>query len=148
MTSTASDRLHALDAVRAMALLAGIVLHASMSFFLPIPVRDSSSSTALAVVFYVIHAFRMSLFFLIAGFFGRFLLERRGVRGFVKDRAKRILVPMIVGWAVLAPAIVAILAKGFERAIAKEPSAAAGASAGPQGFPLMHLWFLYYLATF
>jgi len=27
------DRLHALDAVRAFALLAGIVLHASMSFF-------------------------------------------------------------------------------------------------------------------
>ena len=148
MTVTASDRLHALDAVRAMALLAGIVLHAAMSFFLPIPVRDASSSTALAVAFYVIHAFRMSLFFLIAGFFGRLLLERRGVRGFVKDRAKRILLPMVVGWVVLAPAILAILAKGYERTLAKEPSAAAGAAAGPEGFPLMHLWFLYVLALF
>ncbi len=148
MTATASDRLHALDAVRAMALLAGIVLHASMSFFLPIPVRDASSSTALAVSFYVIHAFRMSLFFLIAGFFGRFLLERRGVRGFVKDRAKRILVPMVAGWAVLAPAVIAILAKGYERTLASEPPAAAGTEAAPQGFPLLHLWFLYYLAIF
>ena len=134
MTVTASDRLHALDAVRAMALLAGIVLHAAMSFFLPIPVRDASSSTALAVAFYVIHAFRMSLFFLIAGFFGRLLLERRGVRGFVKDRAKRILVPMVAGWAVLAPAVIAILAKGYERTLASEPPAAAGTEAAPQGF--------------
>ncbi len=148
MTATASARLHALDAVRALALLAGIVLHAAMSFFLPTPVRDASSSTALAVVFFVIHAFRMSLFFLIAGFFARFLLERHGVRGFVKDRAKRIVVPMVAGWTVLAPAILAILAKGYERTIAKEPSAAAGAAAAPQGFPLMHLWFLYYLALF
>ena len=31
------ERLHALDAVRAFALLSGIVLHATMSFFLPIP---------------------------------------------------------------------------------------------------------------
>jgi len=148
MTATASERIHALDAVRAMALLAGILLHAAMSFFLPIPVRDVSSSTALAVAFYVIHAFRMSLFFLVAGFFGRFLLERRGVRGFVKDRAKRILVPMIVGWVVLAPAIIALLAKGYERTFANEPPAAAGSAAGPEGFPLLHLWFLYDLALF
>ena len=148
MNPTASDRHHALDAVRALALLAGIVLHASMSFFLPIPVRDVSPSTALAVGFYVIHAFRMSLFFLIAGFFGRLLLERRGARGFVKDRAKRILVPMVVGWAVLAPAIIAILAKGYERTMADAPPVAGGAGAGPEGFPLLHLWFLYYLSLF
>lgn len=148
MTATPSDRLHALDAVRALALLAGIVLHATMSFFLPIPVRDASPSTTLAAAFYVIHAFRMSLFFLIAGFFGRFLLERRGVRGFVKDRAKRILLPLVVGWVVLAPAIIAILAKGYERTLAKEPSAASGSATGPHGFPLLHLWFLYCLALF
>ena len=30
---TTQERLHALDAVRAFALLAGIVLHADLSFF-------------------------------------------------------------------------------------------------------------------
>ena len=90
-------RLHALDAARAFALLLGIVLHATMSFFMFIPVQDPSQSTTLAVTFYVIHVFRMSLFFLLAGFFAHLVLHRRGTRAFAKDRAKRILVPMIVG---------------------------------------------------
>ena len=61
-----SERFHALDAARGFALLLGIVLHATMSFFLPIPAQDSSPSTTLAFGFYVIHSFRMSLFFLLA----------------------------------------------------------------------------------
>ena len=80
---TTPDRLHALDAVRAGALLLGIVLHATMSFFFVVPARDVSQSTTLAVTFFVIHTFRMTLFFVIAGFFGRLLLQRRGVRGFL-----------------------------------------------------------------
>ena len=36
---TQNDRFHALDAARGFALLLGIVLHATMSFFLPIPAR-------------------------------------------------------------------------------------------------------------
>ena len=57
---TTQDRFHALDAVRAFALLAGIVLHATMSFFIFIPAQDVSQSTTLGVAFYVIHMFRMS----------------------------------------------------------------------------------------
>jgi glucan biosynthesis protein C len=56
-----NERLHALDAVRAFALLAGIVLHATMSFMpgltaLGFP-ADSSQSTTLQTVFYVIMCF-------------------------------------------------------------------------------------------
>ena len=72
---TTPDRLHALDAVRAGALLLGIVLHATMSFFFVVPARDVSQGAAPAVAFFVIHTFRMTLFFVIAGFFGR-LLEK------------------------------------------------------------------------
>ena len=36
-----SGRLHAMDSARGLALLLGIVLHATMSFFLVIPARDS-----------------------------------------------------------------------------------------------------------
>ena len=94
---TAQDRLHALDAVRAFALLAGIVLHATMSFFLSIPAHDVSQSDTLANTFFVIHTFRMTTFFVVAGLFARLLLERRGTRGFIADRAKRILGPR-PGW--------------------------------------------------
>ena len=54
-----SHRLHALDAARGFALLLGIVLHATMSFFTIIPAQDVSQSTTLAVTFYVIHLCRL-----------------------------------------------------------------------------------------
>ena len=149
MTAPLQDRFHALDAARAFALLLGIVLHATMSFFLPIPVQDGSHSGALAITFYVIHTFRMSLFFLIAGFFAHLLLHRRGARAFVRDRARRIVVPMTVGWLVLAPLTVAIMIVGFTRTFPGGPPPGIDAAAmAPQGFPLTHLWFLYYLCIF
>lgn len=147
MTATArpDERLHALDAVRGAALLLGIVLHATMSFFFVIPARDDSQSTALAVLFYAIHTFRLSLFFLIAGFFGHLVYHRRGMRAFAKDRARRIVVPLTVGWLLLAPPTIAAVAWGLSRTF---PTAASGSAQAlpPQGFPLVHLWFLYYLA--
>lgn len=146
---TTSPRLHALDAARALALLLGIVLHATMSFFLPFPAVDSSQSTALAGTFYVIHMFRMSLFFVIAGYFARLALDRSGPRAFIKDRAKRILVPLIAGWVLLAPAIIAIMIWGMRRSFPEADLAAGGPDgAGADGFPLTHLWFLYYLSLF
>jgi ABC-type multidrug transport system ATPase subunit/peptidoglycan/LPS O-acetylase OafA/YrhL len=144
------ERLHALDAVRAFALLAGIVLHATMSFFLPIPAHDVSQSATLAVLFFLIHAWRMTTFFVIAGLFARLVILRRGTRGFVADRAKRILAPLLVGWVILAPLTIAATIWGVMRsadpaiaaAIQNPPVAPAGA------FPLTHLWFLYYLVIF
>ena len=97
------ERLHALDAVRAFALLSGIVLHATMSFFLPIPAHDVSQSATLGVLFFLIHTWRMTTFFIVAGLFARLVIARRGTRGFIADRAKRILVPLTVGWVILAP---------------------------------------------
>lgn len=144
-----SARIHALDAARAWALLLGIVLHATMSFFLPVPAQDVSQSSSLSISFYVIHVFRMSLFFLIAGFFAHMLFHRRGLRAFVKDRAKRIVVPMTAGWLVLAPMTIAIVIWGFMRTFPGGlPDDADPAALISQGLPLTHLWFLYYLCIF
>jgi glucans biosynthesis protein C len=68
----APGRLHALDAVREGALLLGIVYHASYSF-VPAPtkfsfVEDNHRSLALGVLVFTTHVFRMTPFFLIAGF--------------------------------------------------------------------------------
>lgn len=84
---TGDHRLHSLDAARAIALLCGIVLHATMSFSRDwtgtgMPIVDASPSDALQGVFHVLHSFRMLLFFLMAGFFGNLLLQRRGTSGF------------------------------------------------------------------
>jgi glucans biosynthesis protein C len=89
----APERLHALDAVRGCALLLGIVLHATLSF-MPTPTRiwiiqDNHPSLTLAVLFFAIHVFRMTTFFLIAGFFAHMSFHRRGAGDFIKDRLQR-----------------------------------------------------------
>ncbi len=143
------DRLHSLDAVRAGALLLGIVLHGTMSFMPSLatmgwPIVDNSPSETLQTVFFVIHIFRMTAFFAIAGFFGHLLFHRRGAQGFIKDRSKRVLVPLVIGWLVLMPAVTVIFVWALMRAgMPLDP---------PQrpdtlfAVPLMHLWFLYVLA--
>jgi hypothetical protein len=141
-----TDRLHALDAVRAFALLAGIVLHATMSFFTFLPAQDTSQSTTLAVLFYVIHIFRMSVFYVIAGFFAHLVLQRKGVRTFLVERSKRIVGPMVIGWIILAPSVLIVVGWGLSKTFPQQ--AADGPSMPFPGLPLVHLWFLYYLCLF
>jgi len=147
---SSQERMHALDAVRAFALLSGIVLHATMSFFLPIPAHDVSQSATLKVLFFLIHTWRMTTFFIVAGLFARLVIARRGTRGFISDRAKRILVPLTVGWIIFAPLTLVALIWGVTRSA--DPATVAAVShpsAVPAGaFPLVHLWFLYYLCIF
>src|SRR5262249_50102666 len=73
-------------------------------------------------------------------------------RGFVADRSKRILAPLVVGWVILAPLTIGALIWGVMRtadpAAREAMSAAAAAGGGFGAFPLVHLWFLYYLGVF
>jgi glucan biosynthesis protein C len=143
------ERLHALDAARAGALLLGLVLHATMSF-LPGQqvwmVRDEES-TLLGVLFFVPHIFRMALFFVLAGFFARLSLQRRGLGPFVKDRLKRIAVPLVTFWPVLFGVIAVVFVWGVTRQYGAEAASQIPQPEGSvlQTFPLTHLWFLYVL---
>jgi glucan biosynthesis protein C len=141
--SAAPERLHALDAVRGFALLLGVVYHATISF-IPSPTRiwiveDSHRSVALALLFFVIHVFRMTTFFLIAGFFAHMSFHRRGAKNFIRDRLKRIALPLLLGWPLVFAAIVAV---GAWAATPSPPW-----PTFPR-FPLTHLWFLYVLLEF
>jgi peptidoglycan/LPS O-acetylase OafA/YrhL len=160
-----ADRLHALDAVRAYALLLGVVLHGAAAFLqgFPIPMWLDRPSDGAPVIYYVIHMFRMSAFFLIAGFFARVLVERRGVKAFVKDRAKRVALPLVlfsvvVGLTAALGFVLGALPHGvdFLMSLVQTAQPQAGAAPAPQaaaagaagGFNLGHLWFLYYLLIF
>jgi len=150
----AHERLHALDAVRGFALLLGIVFHAAASFLVAPKqvwlVTDNDPSVALTVFFYVAHMFRMATFFLIAGFFARLLYHRRGERGFVRDRLRRIGLPLLAGWPILVAALAGCLIWGawVTNGGKLPPPPPPDPHAPPLAFPLTHLWFLYVLLWF
>ena len=105
------ERLHALDNLRAVAMLLGIVLHAALSFMtLPIPwiARDAGGSLGFDLMVGVIHGFRMQLFFFLAGYFGHLLWQRLGMKEFLKQRWRRIGIPFLLGMVTLVPLIIVV----------------------------------------
>src|SRR5689334_18139169 len=96
----ASPRLEGLDALRGIAAVPVIMLHASMPYLLlPMkgliwPTRDARPSELVDAVGWAIEGFIMPLFFLLAGLFAAGLLDRLGPAQFLKHRARRLLVPM------------------------------------------------------
>jgi glucans biosynthesis protein C len=144
-----SERLHALDAVRGGALLLGIVLHATLSFVPASPrfwiIQDTHPSVTLGLLSFTIHVFRMTTFFLMAGFFARMSFHRRGSWGFVRDRLQRIGLPLVIGWPlVFMPiALIVIWASHFPNGGPIHPTS--GWLPALPKFPLTHLWFLYVL---
>jgi peptidoglycan/LPS O-acetylase OafA/YrhL len=139
------DRLHALDALRAFALFLGIYFHASLSFMPGLEewvVTDTSTSAAIWIVSGFSHLFRMSLFFFIAGYFARLVFHRKGWRSFVRDRAKRIGLPLLMFLPVMIPLLGLIWQWGAQQT---HKPIVAPAPLSVSNFPLTHLWFLYYL---
>ncbi|MDC8832446.1 acyltransferase family protein [Alteromonas gilva] len=153
--ATRTVRLDYLEAVRAFALLLGVVFHAGLSFmpmFIGWAVMDISTSQWIPLFTLVSHSFRMELFFLVAGFFSHMVVTRQGLRAFLISRFWRIVVPFVIGWIVLRPLLVSgwIMGAQSMRGDADVGAALLGGieslSALPQGiFVGTHLWFLYYL---
>lgn len=156
MTTTPRDnRLDYLDAVRAFALILGIVFHASLSF-LPVyigwAVMDLSTSAVVSIFTLVSHSFRMALFFLVAGFFSHMTFHSKGAHAFLKSRLVRIAIPFLVGWFILRPLLVSAWIMGGESMqgdadiLMSFVSGFASLGKIPAGlFVGSHLWFLYYL---
>ncbi len=105
-TSLADDsaRRTDLDALRGIAMLLGIVLHALLSFIpTPWPVQDTHQNSFFFIPYAAIHMFRMPLFFLISGFFTMFILQRHGLSGMVRQRVQRILFPLLLALITIIP---------------------------------------------
>jgi fucose 4-O-acetylase-like acetyltransferase len=120
--SVASPRRHDLDALRGAAMLAGIVLHGALAFF-PFPawmVQDSQTDPGMTVLVSAIHGFRMSLFFLVSGYFTTLVWRRKGLRSLWWNRAQRIFLPLMLGFLTIVPLLHAVTryanrpAKGLE----------------------------------
>src|SRR3569833_1337802 len=147
----APERLHAPDAIRGYALLLGIVLHATHTNK---PeqrhwvIVDTHPSIILTVLYFVIHVFRMTTFFLIAGFFAHMSVYRRGAFGFVKDRAQRIALPLLISWPIVFAIMVIVATWAGHLPHGGVPPARQNWSPVLPRFPLTHLWFLYVLLEF
>lgn len=147
-------RIHGMDALRAIAMLLGVILHAVIAYrVFPNATwpRDPYQWIGYDVLYLWIHSFRMQVFFLVAGFFARLLYLKTGEPAFLRHRLKRIVVPLLVGTVVLAPLSVApfFYYNYLEWQGLSVEQALAGMLEDMLGWNgLVHLWFLYYLLMF
>ena len=161
----ALDRMtpyHCLDALRGGAMLLGVVYHAAIPFTISVGVgssgdlrafTDRSQHVLFDLLAFVLHAFRMPLFFLLAGFFAHLLACRLGRPEFIANRCRRVALPLLIGMVTVVPLAQAAEAYGSAtrssthwsdpvRAMVDYFLTGTWMSAASQ--PL-HLWFLTYL---
>ena len=149
-----SPRYHHLDALRAIMMILGIVIHTAITFGTKDHsaywgITDTKSQHAVFdAIADLIHLFRMPIFFVIAGFFAAMLFFERGAKAMIQNRIKRILLPFVAAVAIILP--INILA--FSRTL----DVIASLNDIPNNYTfmsmtlgeslsMMHLWFLYYL---
>ncbi|MDP4075332.1 acyltransferase family protein [Acidovorax sp. A1169] len=152
---TPADRLHALDNLRATMMWLGIVLHVAVIHLVspsPLPWHDDRSTPVADFVTAFIHAFRMPVFFLLAGFFVALMVRRKGAAGMLHHRLRRLALPFAIFWPLLF-AVCGLLALLFLHRMARgtwglDRSLLPPSPGVPKGPSTMHLWFLWMLLWF
>lgn len=152
-----NENYYYFDALRAFMVLLGIALHGTISYGMEThgaswpfsigtqealtlwPYKDEKNHVFFDYLHNVIHIFRMPLFFVMAGFFGRFSYDKEGRLAFMHKRKKRILYPLLVFWPILfglvGLSLLPLLNLRDEVTLSYILSVS-----GP-----IHLWFLFYL---
>jgi glucans biosynthesis protein C len=133
-----NERLHHLDALRALTMVLILPAHAVAMMGL-----RGGWNDAEAAVYWLIHSFRLPPFFLVAGFFAALLVEARGTAAAVRNRLVRIGIPLVVVVVFVAPVLTLLL---IGVATADRQAGPGGLSAFTEPQP-SYVWFLWYLAT-
>jgi glucans biosynthesis protein C len=135
----------ALDNLRVVAMLLGLVVHGVLPYtatgLVGFPIRDRTRHVAADVCYFAVHDFRMQLFFLLAGFAAAALAARRGTVGLVRNRLARVALPLTLAVFTVCPLMNLL----FGRHAADRGIAWNAADVGGWVGPNFHLWFLYYL---
>lgn len=154
-----TERLHALDSLRAIMMMLGIVLHAVITYNGDDPnpiwrIRDPLNfNENLGWIGSCIHVFRMPIFMVVAGFFASLLFYERGPRWMFNNRMQRITYPFLVFVVLLFVPVVGGMSY-TANIFANSPDALSEALApftslaGLIPNRTLHLWFLYYLIMF
>ncbi len=151
-------RFHYLDNLRALAMLAGIFFHTALAHVSAVDLvwfsAHPEKSEVLSFLVWFSHLFRMPIFFLIAGFFCVFLLEKRGLTGLLVNRARRVALPFIIFWPLIVLSFYAIIVWAISNPYVTSSIIEYFFLLGqnpdiePPPMSTTHLWFLYYLCMF
>lgn len=151
-----SERVYALDALRSIMMLLGIVLHGSAAYIVTKnelwPLPDSANSLLFDLICGFIHSFRMPVFFVASGFFCALLLYKKGPNAMLINRFKRIVLPLLAFTVILGPLETFV----FTYAKAKLSQALFPLQIGWEAvmtskflpFQVGHLWFIYFLGLY
>ncbi len=138
-----ADYIYFMDPLRGILMALGVVLHSAQVFNADKSwlIYSEMSSPLAPYIVSVIHLFRMPAFFIVAGFFCLLTIKKNGPNGFLKSRANRILIPLVVTAFTLNSAQAWLLAQNgwFEFDMQRYFL---------QGQWLSHLWFLAYLFVY
>lgn len=138
-----TERFHGLDAVRGIAMLLGIVIHASLPYIEGLPKglwpSDKNTSNIIAIIFEFIHIWRMPIFFIISGFFANLVITRKSLIIWWKNRFLRLVLPAMIFFPIASITIPWIFKYGYTGNI--------NFFFSNEGQP-HHLWFLYHLFIF
>lgn len=93
MTPLPTGRLYYLDALRAFAILYGILVH----------VATLGAPSGLAWISLTSGYFRMGLFFLVSGYFAAMTMRKLSTGDFLRKRSIALLVPLVTGLVLLNP---------------------------------------------
>ena len=140
-----SSRNIALDNLRVVAMLLGLVTHGVLPYtatgVAQFPIRDCTRHPLADAVYFAVHDFRMQLFFLLAGFAATALATRRGPGALARNRVMRVAAPLGLAVLFISPLMHELFAHHTTaRGHAWDP-----ADSGGRFGPNFHLWFLYYL---
>jgi fucose 4-O-acetylase-like acetyltransferase len=123
-----------MDALRASSMLLLVPAHVSGLIAV-----NGDPSAILTGIVWVIHVFRLPLFFAMSGYFLALMHRRRGLRRTLRNRSLRILAPLAIGLITLVPMLMAL----------SEATGVSITAAGPAqslfGLAPSYLWFLWYL---
>ncbi|MBL8519091.1 MAG: acyltransferase family protein, partial [Betaproteobacteria bacterium] len=159
-------RYYGFDALRGGMMMLGLVIHSAMFYIVSPPptmpiTLDRNQSPLMDVLMHFVHAFRMPAFFLMAGFFASLLVDKRGTADMLKNRAARVLAPLVAGLFTVVPVSILLwmsfavsvrfgthdLIPNLEqvRIVAMEAQDRLPEIKTPGA---LHLWFLYFLCLF
>ena len=154
----AEDRIHYMDHLRALAMLAGVLFHAALAYsplMHPIwPTADTGRSIVVDVAAWFLHLFRMPLFFVVAGFFAALLVARRGLGGLFRNRCARVLLPLLLFLPLVTASMYGLTQHAAATVLHPSPVLAWLRAYIDQHdtMPFVpgwaHLWFLFYLMLF